>query len=228
VPFIPVIRAILKAPTLPLKNLYPPLLLFIFLSHVCCRQESLDFDELGNYISDPENGLLQSRETGPYSVTARFIPPSYLALQELVREKRLSDSAFRKLEAAYSKTRTFQLVIEAEPPGNIMHHRLVADLAGGDTSLASIQSRTRYLQHELTDEIVLVEGGQRQAPLLYTMESSPQDAHKLSFILVFPASQGPAPLTDFKLLVGKDLLQYDSASLSFKEEDVNRLPNIKI
>ncbi len=132
------------------------------------------------WLNDPDHGLVQVRETGDLRLTARYLPPEWLAYRDARRAggpvKPLYDSLLRHYRNSY----TFLVTVAPtarSTSADVMYQ--------GVSSYAEYKERVLQLNFRLAEFIHLDTGREKLAPVLHTLENTYSTTPGRNLYLVF-------------------------------------------
>ncbi len=132
------------------------------------------------WLSDPNHGLVQVRETGDVRLTARYLPPEWLAYRDARRAggpiKPLYDSLLRH----YRNSHTF--LVNVAPTARSTSADVMYQ---GVSSYAEYKERVLQLNFRLNEFIHLDTGREKRAPVLHTLENTYSTTPGRNLYLVF-------------------------------------------
>ena len=147
---------------------YSLLVLIGFFLQCSGRKEIHDPKEYIQWINNPENGLTIVKKINNLKITVKYLPPEYLAYQELKEKKQLSQQVKDSLVNHYARNKTFLLTVGPEDGNN---------KAGADIMFRGIQKYEEYrlrsvtMNFEMAEFVSLVTSKGSLAPVLSTMEN---------------------------------------------------------
>lgn len=85
-----------------------PLLLFLL---SCSNSSVSTYEEYVAWLNDEDNGLVATKKSNGITIKVKYIPPDYLAYQELQGQSRVKKAKIDSLVESYNKSLTFLMTI---------------------------------------------------------------------------------------------------------------------
>ena len=199
--------------------------LLIFSFTFCQKKKIEDYKTFVTQINNPENGLVKVKNVGELTLTAKFLPPAFLAYQEYKKMKLPTSKSKDSLIKYYSNSHSFLLTIAV----NEDKTKERGDLLTNDiSSYDEYKERFLELTFNLTKYVDLQVGNETYEPVLSTMINDFGLSSKKDFYLVYAnQAQNKENLFEAKEL---DLIFYDElfhtgkSHFVFTKEELENLP----
>ena len=176
--------------------------------------------ELYRWIHDEDNGFVKARSINNIVLVAKYLPPEYLALQELRSEDTLDMERFHELKEEYADSKTFLLTIAPRDGfGDVMYY--------GVQNQKEYEDRFRQLNFHVDDLLALRIGTQRLRPVLHTMENTYELTKEKSIYLVFSSDVAWDNAQKMDLVFDDRLFETGISHFVFNQEELE-LPPIKL
>lgn len=132
-----------------------------------------------SWIASEERGFIKSKTINNLQLTARYLPPDYLAFREY---SSVSDTvSYDSVLSSYKCGTAFQITLQADKSdrayGNIMAYNVA--------SQEEFMARTRFLSFGIEEFIYLKHKDQTLRPVLSQFEGYDELGNKLNFQVVF-------------------------------------------
>lgn len=142
------------------------LILLIFLLLEACTPSSLELNDYLAYISNPKNGLVQSRKINALAFKVKYLPIDYLVYQ-IVGDKPYTLESIDKERSNYKGS--FNLLMQISPNEEEVSFDVMTE------TVASIQEFKQHsftMNFELKDYMELHIGEQKLKPILVELENT--------------------------------------------------------
>jgi hypothetical protein len=149
----------------------------------CGRSGPDDFAGYRQKIGDPDAGLVQSRQIGGMRLTVKYLPPEYLAYQELRSGGDHTEGTRDSLLRIYRGSMSFLLTIAADGDGE---HRSSQDvMMHGVANYQEFAERSLAMNFDMARYVTLNIDGRKIRPVLATMDSDYGMSSARNIVLVF-------------------------------------------
>ena len=174
------------------------------------------------WLNDPENGLTQTKYINGISLTAKLLPPEYLAYQEISQPS--DQSARDSLVALYNKTISFLLIIGSDE----------RDKSGEDIMWAGTSGYEEYVERllamnfNLTDCLKMHIGEQEFLAHLSSAENTYGLGKSRNIIVTFTSdSQGQNFYTanEIDLVYTDEIFKTGINHFTFSKNDISNIPS---
>jgi hypothetical protein len=146
-----------------------------------CRPQVTSKAELYRWVHQPDHGLVQTRRANGLRLTAKYLPPQLLALQDWERMDRPGKKSWDSLLTAYAHTPSFLLTIE--PDDDAQDDILFR----GVDSYGAYKERAMDLNFRADQFVHLQIGSHPLPPVLHTLENTYSSRPGRSLYVVFAA-----------------------------------------
>ncbi|MCF6361702.1 MAG: hypothetical protein L3J29_13200 [Cyclobacteriaceae bacterium] len=157
-------------------------------------------NELMHWVNNPDQGLIKTKLINGFKLTVKYLPPQYLAWQDIKGEQ-YAKNTYDSILNGYTKFRTFLLTIapdEEHSQADIMFYDVI--------NKVDYKKRVQDLNFNIASYISLHTKSGELFPVLHTLENTYELAKHKSIYLVFADNENI-----------KDLLT--SEKLDFKFSD---------
>ncbi|MFN3402660.1 MAG: hypothetical protein ACK40G_01105 [Cytophagaceae bacterium] len=200
-------------------------LLFILILFSSCKSDFTSEKQMHAWINNPENGIIKSKTIGDLSYTIKYLPPEFLAFNELKRSEKTSQAYIDSLILYYNGSLTFLLTIEVKdaPNGN-------SPLTMNINNYAEYKDRIEKLNFELDDFLTLVVNEKNFKPLVWTLENTYNIGNKSNLFIVFGDNVNGENLLNnqnLELVFNDELFMTGINKFNFDTEKMKNIPSIK-
>jgi hypothetical protein len=197
-------------------------MLCLLLSLAGCRPQLATKAELYRWLHQPDHGLVKTRRANGLRLTAKYLPPELLALQDWERMTNPGRKSWDSLLAAYADSPAFLLTVE--PDGKGQDDVLFRDV----DSYAAYKERALDLNFRADQYVHLQIGTQRHAPVLHTLENTYSSRPGRSIYVVFaPGAGGAAGGQDrWDLVLTDEWFGTGINHFTFSRNDMADIPQI--
>lgn len=199
------------------------LLFAIAIIHSGCDNTLNSKQELLQWMSDADHGLVKSKSVNGLKLTAKYLPPEYLTLKEL-NFSEVEKSQYDSIFDHYSSLRTFLLTIgpDGKESSNVMFHNLI--------STNDYKQRVERLNFDIASFISVKTSEGEHTPVLFTLENTYELASHKSIYLVFSGEDDSGLLTASKLDLKftDELFGTGISHFVFDKNKIDAIPEIVI
>lgn len=191
-----------------------------------CNQGIIDSEKsLFAWMNDEDNGLVITKYVNGIKLTAKYLPPPYLAYKEWVDADK-ENLRYQDVLEGYENNRTFLLTIGPDD----------REVAGGDVMFYNVlnerdyKQRVKDLNFDIGKYISLNVKNHQLAPKLHTLENTYGLGNHRNIYLVFADDKINGSLLteeklDLKFIDG--IFQTGISHFVFEKQDLDGLPEIK-
>ncbi len=170
------------------------------------------------WLHDPANGLVQTRQIGGLQLSVKYLPAELLAHRELggAASPRQADS----LRNRYRRSHTFLLTVKPSTAGrgeDVMYHGL--------NSYQAYKQRVMELNFNLAEYVRLQDGERELKPLLHTLENTYGTTEGRSLYLVFENAANGGAALDF--VFADEVFGTGISHFRFRKSDLAQIPAIE-
>lgn len=188
------------------------LVLFFSLALVCSCTKKLNPNELTNWLTNEDNGCLQSQDLTEYKMTSQFLPSDYMAFKQFhILEERYNDSSFNAIKEQYD--------------GGI-HFILSFDFSNNvQNAKEFIDDNIEYLSFFIEKDFLMITNGDSIPCSMANLERSANFSSKINIEMAFtyPISQ----IGDSIQLLYQGYLSREPVSMIFHKSKIRKTPKIK-
>lgn len=189
-------------------------LLICIIAVSACSNSHLTEQELKQYISNPENGLFNSKSTNGFDVTCVFRPIDQLILQEL--RSHTPRQRIDSLKLLYHRDLHFVLSVS----------RQGQDLESLYAQKASFNDVTSYLSGGIADRIFVLTESDTIAINGHVYSRMFGSTGKTSFLISVPAAF-LSTSDRFSIVLDDSVLGIGTCELEFDSKDISKTPPIE-
>ena len=190
------------------------------LFHACTGINEATPIELVRYVNKVENGLNQKKRIGNVEVAVKHKPLSYVISNDL-RRNDITKKEYDAKNSQLSGLQYYNLELDIkDTPGVDITNVNVTDRE-------ALQERLYYLSFHMKHDIKLVQGQDTLAPVLYHFERSYDVSNHRTFVLAFEEN-AMNNAVDKTFVLDSPILGTGPVKLTFKEEDLKSVPQIKL
>ncbi|WAC02747.1 hypothetical protein N7U66_03485 [Lacinutrix neustonica] len=173
------------------------------------------------WLSESKNGFVKVSAANGFVLSIKYLPPEYLALNELSKDDNNGDKTYNDYLELFNKSRTFLLTINHEEES-------VDASKYGVFNLAEYSQRIKDLSFNIKDVIFLkTSSGHKYNPVLTTMENMYEIRNKKSIYMVFSDDQGEILNSEKLDIVFQDIfLDTGISHFVFDKKKIDQLPNL--
>jgi hypothetical protein len=216
------IKAQAKVNNFFLKSLFYILILSLF---SCGKKTIKDPQEFMKWINNPENGLVKSKSTIGVKIDLKYLPPSYLAYQEMKDGKNKSAETRDSLISYYSQSITFLMIIgpdekEKKNTGDIMYRDI--------TKFDDYKDRAHIMNFEISEYVNLETEKGKYKPVIANLENIYGLVNERKIMFVFPRVNSTEDLTNSKELdfvFTDEIYNTGINHFVFTQEQIKKVPN---
>lgn len=191
-----------------------------------CGRGTIDSAEsLYAWMNDQDNGLVITKYVNGIKLTAKYLPPAYLAYKEWVDSDK-ENLRYQDVLSGYQNNRTFLLTIGPDD----------REVAGGDVMFYNVlnekdyRQRVQDLNFDIGKYISLNVENRQLAPKLHTLENTYGLGNHRNIYLVFADDKINGSLLtgerlDLKFIDG--IFQTGISHFVFDKQDLDGLPKMK-
>lgn len=193
---------------------------------VGCNQHGIDSEkELLSWINHQDNGLVKTKYINGIRLTAKYLPPAYLAYKEWVTADK-KNFGYQDVLKTYQHNRTFLLTIGPDDRKK----------AGGDVMFYNVlnekdyKQRVQDLNFDIGRYISLNMETKQLAPKLHTLENTYGLGKHRNIYLVFADDEANGGLLTNEKLDLKfidEIFQTGISHFVFDKQDLDGLPELK-
>ncbi len=126
-----------------------------------------DFAEYCAWVVNTENGLVKTKSISGIHLSVKYLPPEYLAYQELKDEENVTASDKERTLGLYKNNETFLLTIAPDE-----QERLGADIMQtGIRNYQEFSERASKMNFGMNEYVILITGDREFKPVLSNMEN---------------------------------------------------------
>lgn len=191
-----------------------------------CNPGKIDSEQrLYAWVNDLDNGLVKTRYINGIRLTAKYLPPEFLAYKEWATSGETKPHYHSLLEV-YKHNRTFLLTIGPDD----------REVAGGDVMFYDVlnkedfRQRVQDLNFEIGKYISLSAGNRQFAPKLHALENTYGLGKHRNIYLVFANDESNGSLLTGKKLdlrFNDEIFQTGISHFVFEKQDLDGLPELK-
>jgi hypothetical protein len=203
------------------------LLLILLIGVTCfsCTRKEMPYPEYVKWLDDGANGLVKTRNSNGFTVTVKYLPPEYMAFQEVKGDTAAGAKVRDSLFAVYSANMAFLMTIgidESKRSGDVM----MQDIAGE----REFAERSAAMNFGMEKLVTLTAGTDSHIPVLSTMENVYGLRAQRSILLVFSRTDsGQKPLHEAKqydFTYTDELFGSGIHHFVFSRKDIERIPRL--
>ncbi len=190
-----------------------------------CHSRQLSPTAYETYLSNPDHGLMQSRDViHKIRIAVQYLPVPYLTYKEMKKTGLpLTLPSYDSLKTAYQEGATFQLTLESLDP----KLDLEGLLYGKATEVAEKSAIMATMDTELVNQLTLEVAGKSYHPALCIRESMPGMNRKVHFLMVFPVDIPKAADEKLTFVLDDSFFQTGRTTLYFQAKDLTTAPDIQ-
>ncbi|MGB0522467.1 MAG: hypothetical protein ACPGJS_05880 [Flammeovirgaceae bacterium] len=200
---------------------------FLLCLLIGCRHTIGSAADFQQWLSQEENGLIQQKKSNNLALTAKYLPPQYLALRDLSAFEHPSKAVYDSLLETYTHSLTFLLTISPnktkQAAGDIMYRGIKDYLA--------YKERVSQLNFGIKKYIRLHTKNKTFKPVLAAFDNTYSLVEHRSVYLVFTEDELESGFLDgeeLDLVFNDEIFQTGINHFKFKREDILNIPSIKI
>jgi hypothetical protein len=198
--------------------------IFIGLLAVCllpaCQPGTKTETAFYQWLHDPSNGLVQTRQIGDLQLSVKYLPAELLAYREH-RGTDYSPQQTDSLRNRYRQSHAFLLTIK--PIGPVSEGKDV--MYRGVGSYGAYKRRVMDLNFNLDQYVRLKDGAKEVKPLLHTLENTYGATEGRSLYLVFENAAASGTTLDF--VFSDEILGTGISHFRFRKSDLENVPQIR-
>lgn len=199
--------------------------LFFLVVLISCGKKSITSnEEYLSWMNDEANGLVMSKEVGGITIKVKYLPPNYLAYQDLsgqtIIKKQESDSIIK----SYDKSLTFLMTIGVDgevKKGDVMYQ--------GIKDYAAYKERLYTMNFDIENDITIKIGGKKYHPVLSNLENGYglTSSRNITLVFVPEAKEEKSFYTseEIQFTYDDDLFDTGINHFTFNREDINNIPS---
>jgi len=201
-----------------MTRLSTALLALCLLLGIACQRNSITPKEFKQWVENPENGLLASKDIGKCIVQLQYAPAEYLALRELYRTGTVSDSLFSaECEKKRSMLTFIWKISHKYDSGNILY----SDLFRG----IDYQELVHYFSFGIEKDIKLHNGDKTIPVILHHFERSYGLSPHVTMITAFDAT-GIDLSQNIQIVLEGQAVNLGIVKITFSSDDLQKIPHV--
>lgn len=185
-----------------------------------CNTSFTNEKDFFNWLNNKKNGFVKETSANRFLLTMKYLPPEYLAFNEISKSDD-NNKSFNDYLEEFKNSRTFLLIISPED-------------IGVDVSKYGIFNMDEYKQriHDLNFNIkeriyIQTDNGKKYHPNLTTMENLYEVSNKKRIYLVFAENQAISNSKTLDVVFIDDFLDTGINHFLFKKDKIDNIPQIK-
>lgn len=167
-----------------------------------------------NWVDNPENGLISTKDIGNYSFKLQYKPVEYLVIKEL-KDIHPQHTEFDTLKSAYKNLNYFNFSIKGQK--DILKENIY--------SYDDYDRRVQYFAFKMQEDLMLVDGSDSLRPVFFHFERDYALSPELRFVLAFPPSKTRSG-KDKILIFNDKILGTGRVKLGISAADLDRIPQL--
>jgi hypothetical protein len=192
-----------------------------------CQSCHSDFDsekELYKWMADEKNGLVKSKDMGRVIFKIKYLPPEYVAFNEIKNKKNYSKATVDSLVNEFSKTKNFLMTFEFKDKStgdNV--------LMNGTENYNEYKERIEKLNFGLDEYLSMNTDKGEFIPLLWTLENTYTLGDKRSLYIVFGDNKSESVLLnapELDLVFNDEIFYTGISHFVFKKDQLDAVPKI--
>jgi len=188
-----------------------------------CQKRRLSPSDYVSFITDSKNELNIRKNVGKYIVRSQYEPVDYLALLEIGKSANsISRSEFESVKRRFEKLSCFTFSISDTNSGGDLIRSMLKD---------TLEKRqlTNYLNFEMQKDLLLIQGSDTSACVLFHYEHSYGISSENRFVLGFEnKNEGLDIISNMKLLFKGQMLDLGTVIFEYKKEYLEKIPLVLI
>jgi hypothetical protein len=176
------------------------------------------------WINNEDNGLVKSKYVNDVKISVKYLPPAYLAYEELSGNPYASKKVKDSLINYYSKSKAFLLTIgtdERKVKGMDIMYKDISDYN-------EYRTRSEFMNFEMDELISLNTHSSSFKPVLNTMENTYSTTNSRSIFLVFNGEELAKEFDHSEsvdLVFNDDIFQTGVNHFVFEKKSLESIPN---
>lgn len=197
------------------------ILLFTTFALYSCNQETATPMEYKQWVENPDNGLKVNKSIHNCTVELQYTPVEYLALRDLITQKRLSDTAFvREVKESEGLLYFTWKIKHNTSQGDILYSDVFAGL--------NYQDLVHYFSFGVKRDLQLKHGDTLLPCALHHYERSYGLAPHITMVTAFDASAIDHITDDLQFIFNAEPVGLGIIKLKIDEYDIRNLPKVQL
>lgn len=187
---------------------------------ISCSSSIDNEKELLKWLNTPSNGFVKKSSSNGFVLTMKYLPPEYLAFNEMKKDARGNTDLQEYLES-FKNSRTFLLTIAPDD-------KKMDATTYGVSNMSDYSQRIKDLSFNIKESLILkTDSGQRYNPVLTTMENLYEIGNKKSIYIVFSDDKKHILNSEKLDITFQDtFLDTGITHFVFKRKKIDNLPNL--
>jgi len=193
------------------------MVLFLFIS---CGTSIKSEKELLKWINNPKNGLVKRSTVNNFTLTMKYMPPAYLAFNEMVKDGHDKPEKFKEYLEIFKRSRTFLMSIE---------NKTGSDASTYDVyTMGDYKQRIEQLNFNMKKAFVLKTSSKKEfSPVLTTLENLYEIGNKKLIYMVFSDAENEILESETIDIRFEDtFLDTGISHFLFQTENLDKLPKL--
>lgn len=205
----------------------PVFLCFLLFVQVGCVQNECSVTEFHQYINDPDNGLIKTRTASGFQFSVKFLPPEYVAYNNIKSTGNYNQNDYDSLTMMFSKNLTFLLTIG---PDKSVGNKFDIMYIGINTT-EEYNQRVHQLNFDIKEYITIDVDGNKYKPVLTKLENTYGLSTERKINLVFAPYETENEFLkadEIDLIFNDEIFGTGINHFKFLSSEINSIPKITI
>lgn len=185
------------------------------------NKEALTINEIQNYIIDPSNGLVKTKQINEFKYQIKYKPVDYVIASEVSEKHVITKKEYLEKLQELDGLQYFDIRIEVDGlNGELIKYNLSSEI--------EYERRVEYLAFKMQNDIKLIDGSDTSDCVLYHMERAYDVVPYATILLGFKKSKDINGLNDKTIVFRDYLFNNGIIKFTFIPADIQRVPNLQI